>query len=104
MVNRVNSFDDVLDRLDMPLMDIQDKDELWLFLDRELEGHGVGQQQVDSTWVRLQQLRQAAVASDLRVTRFFRRGQQVTTLRDFRGRFITEGGMRVTQHLEELEF
>jgi len=103
MVNRVNSFDDVLDRLDIPLMEIQFENELWLFLDRELEGHGVGQAQVDSTWARIQQLRQAAVAEDLRVTRFFRRGQRVTVLRDVRGRFIADGAARVTQYLEDLE-
>ena len=104
MLNRTNSFDDVLDRLDMPLMEIEYQDQLWLFLDRELEGHGVSQLQVDSTWARIQQLRQGAVTADLRLTYFTRRGARVSVLRDIRGRFITSEAANVTRYLEDLEF
>ena len=104
MVNRVNSFDDVLDRIDIPLMEIEYYDQLWLFLDRELEGHGVSQLQVDSAWARVQQLRQGAAATDLRLAYFTRRGQRTVALRDHQGRFITSEAANVTRYLEELEF
>jgi len=104
MVNRVNSFDDVLDRIDIPLMEIEYRDQLWLFLERELDGHGVSELQVNSAWARIQQLRQGAVTADLRLTYFTRRGARVSVLRDIRGRFITSEHANVTRYLEDLEF
>jgi len=95
---------DVLDRLYFQFIDFTTEDDVRRVLQGILRGLPPSDRQVQTAFARGQQLRTAAIEMDLRVDRFFRRGQSVTMLRDARGRFIAEGSANISDILESGEF
>ena len=95
---------DVLDRLDFQFIDFTTTDDVRNRLQEILGGRPPSDRQIQVAFQRGQQLRTAAIEMDLRVDRFFRRGQSVTMLRDARGRFVAEGAANIADILESGEY
>lgn len=95
------TFDDALDRMDFDFYDWDSMEEMIQALTTALEGRVPSDLQRDIAFARGQRHRAAAMERGLRVDRFFRRGQQVTQLRDARGRFIAQGASAISDLLDE---
>ncbi len=100
MATDPGTFDDFLDRYDFDYYDWDTFEELVQGLAGIL-GRPPSPAQVQGAFNRGQRHRAAAMERGLRVDRFFRRGQQVTQLRDSRGRFIAQGAGAISDILEE---
>lgn len=100
MTTTQTTFDDVLDRLDFTFSDWDTMDELLGRLD-DILGRPASALQAAIAFDRGQRQRAAAIERGLQIDRFFRRGQQVTQLRDSRGRFVAQGAAAISDLLEE---
>ena len=98
------NWDEVLDRLDFQFIDFTTMADVRQTLTAILGGRVPSDLQTTLAFQRGQQLRTAAIEMDLRVDRFFRRGQSVTMLRDARGRFVAEGAANIADILESGEY
>ena len=96
----MDQFAEVLDRLEVTLADFDDIFFLEARLD-EVLGRPASGTQLEVATQKFQEQRQVAILEGLQVTRFLRRGQSVSALRDERGRFIgAEGAQRISAELE----
>ena len=101
-----DEFDDALDRLDVTFDDFIDAPDV-----RERLGEILGQRNPDTgrfaasdaqmaaVQPRVQLQRQQAFEHEVFVSRFMRGGEQVTQLRDARGRFVAAGGRGIREYL-----
>jgi len=100
MTTTQTTFDDVLDRLDFTFADFDNMNDLHERLTQIL-GRVPSDLQREIAFARGQAQRERAMIGGFRVDRFFRRGQQVTQLRDARGRFVTQGAPAISALLDD---
>ncbi len=100
MTTEQGTFDDVLDRLDFDFYDYDDEADLFQKLSGILD-YGPSPLQMQQAQDRGRRHRMAAAERGFRVDRFFRRGQQITQMRDHRGRFIAQGAGAISDMLDE---
>ena len=101
-----DEFDDALDRLDVTFDDFIDAPDIGERLGEilgqfsTLSGKFVASPaQLAAVMPRVQLQRQQAFEHEVFVSRFMRGGEQVTQLRDARGRFVAAGGAGIRQFL-----
>lgn len=97
-----DQFADVLDRLDITFDDWGPGVNLFDLLAGVLGGSqpgGPSRLQQDIAGQKFQQEAQQALFLNVRVTTFVRQGRQVKSLRDARGRFVTEGAAGISDYL-----
>jgi len=100
MTTEVGTFDEALDRMDFDFYDYDDEANLFQELSAILE-YAPSPLQMEQASARGRRHRMAAAERGFRVDRFFRRGQQVTQMRDNRGRFIAQGADAISDMLDE---
>lgn len=95
-----DTFFDFLERNDIVFQDFESAGQLTLRLTQIL-GHSPIGGQLPAAIVILQTQRQQAIDLGFTVDRFIRRGQQVTQLRDARGRFVASGARDIAARLAQ---
>lgn len=95
-----DTFADFLERHDIVFQDFESAGQLALRLTQVL-GHAPIGGQLPAAIVVLQTQRQQAIMLGFTVDRFVRRGQQVTQLRDARGRFVASGARDIAARLAQ---
>ncbi len=100
MTTEAGTFDDFLDRVDFDYYEYDDYNEMVAGLTNIL-GQPPSALQAAQADARGRRHRMAAAERGFRVDRFFRRGVQVTQMRDHRGRFIAQGAGAISDMLDE---